>query len=205
LHYKNEKPGDRSMHQLVLIPLVLICFASEASAQIYKCKDDKGKVAYSDAPCSSKSNQTVTDLQPTTVSTSLETAGSPAVNVGAAESPLARQLDAAVKGALATGDIMRAQELAVTAKHWDWIAAAKRDGQQRHVIGRTDADLSAEKGGTQACQQAKRAYEFEAGAYKQNENAIDAKRSMMREACGMKEPTEVRISKNRTTIIENRR
>ena len=173
-------------YRVFLFTLLTVCTA-HASAQVYKCIDEKGKSIYSDTPCLRHGSQALTDIQSSPASSST------------AESPLSRQLDAAVRRAISEGDFSHAQSLALTPKHWEWIAAAKKDRQQQPVLGRTEADLSAEKGDSIACHKAKRDYEFEAGAYKQVQNAIDAKRSMMHAACGIKEPTQIKV--DNTTVI----
>jgi hypothetical protein len=179
------------MRYFILVFTLLAACMTQANAQVFKCKDGKGKTIYSDSPCASNSSQTTTDIQ---------TSSPP----GAAqnESPLTRQLDTAVRRAIASGDINYAERLAVTSQHWEWIATARKDSQPKQVLGRTEADLSAEKSGAWACKIATRDYEFEAGSYKQVQNAIDAKRSMMHAACGIKEPTQI---KNETTTIINQR
>lgn len=60
-------------------------------------------------------------------------------------------------------------------------------------IQRSDADLQAERVNSFACSQAQRAYELEAGALKQNEAAIEAKRAAMYGACGLREPDRIEI------------
>ncbi|GAB3542865.1 hypothetical protein GCM10027343_15570 [Noviherbaspirillum agri] len=179
------------MRYQILIFAVLIASAGQAGAQVYKCKDEKGSTIYSDNPCTSNGNQTRTDIPTSSTLPPVST-----------ESPLSRQLDNAVRRAISNGDLNHAESLAMTAQHWEWIASAKKDRQPRPVLGRTEADLSSEKGGSFACQQAKRDYEFEAGSYKQVQNSIDAKRSIMHAACGIKEPTQIKIDTR--TIINQR-
>ncbi len=178
------------MRYSILAFALLATVMVQANAQVYKCKDGKDRVIYSDAPCTSNSNQTVTDIYTST---------KPSVQT---ESSLSRQLDTAVRRAIASGDLNYAERLAVTSQHWEWIAVARKDSQPRPILGRTEADLSAEKGGSWGCQMAKRDYEFEAGSYKQVQNAIDAKRSMMHAACGVKEPTQIKIDTT-TTINQS--
>lgn len=60
-------------------------------------------------------------------------------------------------------------------------------------VQRPEADLQAERVDSFACSQAQRAYELEAGALKQNEAAIEAKRAAMYGACGLREPDRVEI------------
>src|SRR5690606_20487289 len=58
-------------------------------------------------------------------------------------------------------------------------------------FGRTDADLRAERGDSQACQQAIRSLELEASSTFDEPEALNAKRSIMRAACGISEPVEI--------------
>lgn len=161
---------------------LLLAFAAPANAQVYKCQSADEKIVYSDVPCKS-GTQTVTDI-PVTVP------GNASAN-SAESAALARQMDSAVKSAIADNDLHRAQALATTREHWDWIAAAKREANQTPGLGRTEADLSAERGDSQACQQAIRSYELEASSTFDEPEALNAKKSIMHAACGIKEPLEV--------------
>jgi hypothetical protein len=58
---------------------------------------------------------------------------------------------------------------------------------------RSGAELQAERVDSHACAQARRAYELEAGAFKNNPDAIDAKRAAMYGLCGLREPDRVDI------------
>ncbi|HZV97692.1 MAG TPA: DUF4124 domain-containing protein [Methylophilaceae bacterium] len=178
------------------IPVVLLLalfFTAPAHAQVYKCKNQNNQIVYTDAPCASGSSQILTDIQVT---------GAVNSNLPKEQSALTRQMDTAVKAAIATGDLNRAQALATTKEHWEWIAIARREqnNAQNTVIGRTEADLSAERGDTLECQQAKRSLELEANSSLYEPSAIHAKRSLMRAACGIKEPNEI-IYDNRTTTF----
>ena len=95
-----------------------------------------------------------------------------------------RQLDAAVKAAIAASDLPRARRLAVTAEHWEWIAEAEKNRPAQAVTGRTQADLRAEKGASQECREARRNYELES----RSSESIEKMKHLMYEACGMDPP-----------------
>jgi hypothetical protein len=171
------------MPPILLAFALFFAFATPANAEVYKCQNQSGKIIYSDAPCKS-GTQTVTDIPVTMPDTGL-------TNSTQSSSALARQMDIAVKSAIANNDLHRAQALATTREHWDWIAAAKREANQTPTLGRTEADLSAERGDSEACQQAIRSYELEASSSFDETEALNAKKSIMHAACGIKEPLEV--------------
>jgi hypothetical protein len=152
--YGNIDPNYRRMRYGVLVFTLLTACMTKASAQIYRCKHEKGNWP-TQRLHAAKGAQTLTDIST-----------SPTLPSSPNDFSLSRQLDNAVRRAIASGDLNQAGSLAVTSQHWEWIATAKRDSQPRSVLGRTEADLSAEKSGPLACQQATRAYEFEAGSYK---------------------------------------
>ena len=87
-------------------------------------------------------------------------------------------LDAAVMSALTRGDISHARRLAVTAEHWQWIDGAQREGRSRPQTGMSGPASS------QACANAQRSHELEAGRFKKNWAAIEAKREAAMAACG---------------------
>jgi hypothetical protein len=142
--------------------------------------DAKGKVSYQDFPCGQAPAIGTPDAARTG-------AGSPAPADSAA-SPVMRQLDAAVKAAIAGRDLPRAKGLAVTAQHWEWIAEAEKEQQAQPVTGRTQADLRAEKGASQECRDARRNYELES----RSPEAIEKMKHLMYEACGMEAPADTR-------------
>jgi len=174
---------------------LLAGFADLAHAQIYRCEEMNGQVSYSDRPCVAARRQIVTDI-PTShpVATSNEAA-------------LSRDLDAAVRRAIASGNLTHAEQLATTSQRRAWIQEAKSLNQNapsivgnRPVVGRTEADLAAEKGGASECENARRNYEVEASAFKQGQGSLDARRTMMYAACGIKEPTRVEVDNSHTTV-----
>lgn len=190
------------MRRIVLVLMMLIGISPVGAESIYKCKDAKGNVTFSNVSCGANTTQTLTDVRstrPVPSSPNNAVQGSGETKVGS-ESPHTRQLDSLVKAAIVSGDIRRARDLAVTTKHWEWIDEAQKNAQTRPVIGRTEADLRAEKSGTQECQHAKRSLDLESSS----KEAIDTKRRLMYEACGMEVPVEVNVDNSRT-VIDNRR
>lgn len=160
-----------------------------AQGQFHKCVDAKGKVTYQDFPCG----------QAPTVGTPeapRSGAASPAP-ADSASSPVMRQLDAAVKAAIAGRDLPRARGLAVTAQHWEWIAEAEQNQQAQPVTGRTQADLRAEKGASQECRDARRNYEMET----RSPEAIEKMKQLMYEACGMDPPADAGAGTGQTVIL----
>ena len=172
-------------YRLLLALSLMLAFAAPAAAQVYKCQSG-AQIVYSDAPCKS-GEQTVTDIQ-----THLP--------AGTNTPSLTQRMDEAVRSAIAAGDLQRAQALATTQEHRSWIAAAQQHSSTV-PLGRTEADLSAERGDTQACQQAIRSLELEASSPLSEPEALRAKRSIMHAACGIREPAEVNNYEAPTAII----
>lgn len=146
---------------------VLPAFAQDS---LHKCVDAKGKVVYQDFPCGQAPRVGAPEPPP--------------VAADSAASPVMRQLDAAVKAAIAASDLPRAKRLAVTAEHWEWIAEAEKNRPAQAVTGRTQADLRAEKGASQECREARRNYELES----RSSESIEKMKHLMYEACGMDPP-----------------
>ncbi|MCC6756153.1 MAG: hypothetical protein IT199_07265 [Solirubrobacterales bacterium] len=112
-----------------------------------------------------------------------------------------RQLDAAVKAAIAGRDLPRAKGLAVTAQHWEWIAEAEQNQQTQSVTGRTQADLRAEKSASQECKDARRNYENES----RSPEAIEKMKHLMYEACGMEASADTGAGTGQTVIVNRPR
>lgn len=146
---------------------VLPAFAQDS---LHKCVDAKGKVVYQDFPCGQAPRVGAPEPPPAAADS--------------AASPVMRQLDAAVKAAIAASDLPRAKRLAVTAEHWEWIAEAEKNRPAQAVTGRTQADLRAEKGASQECREARRNYELES----RSSESIEKMKHLMYEACGMDPP-----------------
>ncbi|MDD2933071.1 MAG: DUF4124 domain-containing protein [Methylotenera sp.] len=167
-------------------------------AEVYKCVDNKNKVTYSQTPCNNVKSITKLDVEKNSqYSTNNQ-------NIPT-KSPIIKQLDASVAGAIARGDIEYAERLAVTAEQWNMINEAKINNKKnadKPLTGRTEADLSADKGKSFECESARRNYEMAASTEQYNTAKLEARQSVMRQACGMREPTEIN---NTTGITVNNR
>ena len=162
------------MTRLILMMFLTLLYSQHSYAEVYKCKDSHNKTIYSDKPCSEG------------VSSKLDINTNPSPSSQPVQKPpTIRQLDAPVTSAIAKGDFSYAESLNKT------------------VIGRTEADLSAEKGNSFDCKQAKRSYELDASDRYATEAKVKARESMMLQACGMKEPTE--INNNTEVNVNNSR
>lgn len=159
-----------------------------AQGQFHKCVDTKGKVTYQDFPCGQAPRIGTPEVSPGGT-------GNPAAD--SASSPVMRQLDAAVKAAIAGRDLPRAKGLAVTAQHWEWIAEAEQNQQVQPVTGRTQADLRAEKGASPECRDARRNYEMET----RSPETIEKAKHLMYEACGMDPPADAGAGTGQTVIL----
>ncbi|WP_221765399.1 hypothetical protein [Methyloradius palustris] len=104
-------------------------------------------------------------------------------------SALNKQLDGAVKSAIANGDLVRASALASTDEQRGWVNQAQKE-EKKALQGRTEADLMAEKAASSDCKNAKQALQTAADGFPDS-NEIAAKTSLMRTACGVKEPEPV--------------
>lgn len=177
------------------LAFMVILSASPVFAQglLHKCVDAKGKVSYQDFPCGQAPAIGTPDAARTGTA-------SPAP-ADSASSPVMRQLDAAVKAAIAGRDLPRAKGLAVTAQHWEWIAEAEQNQQAQPVTGRTQADLRAEKGASQECKDARRNYENES----RSPEAIEKMKHLMYEACGMEASADTGAGTGQTVIVNRPR
>ena len=160
-----------------LLPiLALLLLAAPVHAQVYKCVGEDG-VVYSDSPCAEDSSQTLTGI---------DSAAQPeATPILAHKPPVIVQLDTAVKSAIAVNDLTRAEALATTREHWEWIAEARKNIPQATAASNLDPSASPE------CQQAKSQLEYEAGKPFPDEDILQAKRSLMYASCGLSEPLQV--------------
>lgn len=166
----------------VLLPLFIFSFhVANAYAEIYKCRNDKGGTEFSDKPCrvGSVTVSISENLYPSTQSSFQPQTNSP----NAYQSTLDHMVDEAI----GTGDLRRAKELALTSDHWEKIRLAETPTQK------SDAELKIQQANSDECSQAKRSYQLEAGAIRQNESLINSKKRLMYSACGMAEPNSVNI------------
>lgn len=163
----------------LLLGLPAVLPTAYAQSKFHKCVDARGKVTYQDFPCG--------QAQPAVAPEAARGGAANPPPADGASSAVMRQLDAAVKAAIAGRDLPRAKGLAVTAQHWEWIAAAEKEQQPAQpVTGRTQADLRAEKSASPECREARRNYENET----RSPEAIEKMKHLMYEACGMESPTD---------------
>lgn len=159
-----------------------------AQAAFHKCVSPKGKVTYQDAPCD---KAPALQNQPASVSTV------PSGGEAGASSPTMRQLDAAVKSAIAGNDLPRAKRLAVTTQHWDWIAQAEKEAPGLAANARVPGNPPAQASSSNDCRQARRSYELESGAPEE----IEKKKQLMYAACGMQAPPASEAPAGQTVIV----
>lgn len=174
----NIVTGTRKSSMLFLMPfLAMVLVALPVQAQVYKCTSEEGAVIYSDSPCTAGDLQTLPGIsdEPSTENTS-----------NLARKPLViQQLDTAVKSSIALNDLKRAEALATTREHWEWIAEARKNTAQVTQAATPDPAASAE------CHQAKSQLDYEAGKPFPDADFLQAKRSLMYASCGLSEPLEV--------------
>jgi len=162
---------------LIIAAVALLAFAAtSASAEVYKCTSAKNQTTYSDKPCTSGSKETITNTGP---SVSID-----ADSAEQLESSMTRQMDAAVKAAIANNDYIRAQALATTQQQRDWIAAAKKEYDGRMTASLTEANLYADKSTSVECLKARSDLERAANNIT-NSEVLSAKTSLMQAACGV--------------------
>jgi hypothetical protein len=166
----------------MLVASLFVLVAAPAKADIYKCESAQGKTVYSDTPCHSSSTQTLTDIRPDVVENPQPQDKTKSVVI--------RQLDEAVKSAIATGDFMRANALAVTSEQHGWIASASKDSDGKAAAGRSQTTIAAEKSESGECRQAKLELEREANSSFHKADVLKAKTSLMRAACGLNEQSD---------------
>lgn len=154
----------------------LVAFAVTANAQVYKCTSGKDKTAYSDKPCSIGSSQTVTDIA---APVNADTADAKADNDS--RSSLTRQMDDAVKTAIANDDLIRAQALATSKEQRSWVNTAKKEAAQK--IAANNAASPSSKASSYECRQA-RANLDRVSDSNVDAGVINAKTSLMQAACG---------------------
>lgn len=177
---------SRAIFAIIGALLLFVFSISLANAEIYKCTTEKNKTTYSDAPCSSGSIQSLTDIQ-VNLPTNQQTL--PPYDVE--NLALKRQLDIAVKSAIAENDFIRADALASTAEQKQWVVTAKKEMSQNAAIGRNEADLNAVLANSYECQEAKRNLEHEINSSPPEPEMLTAKTSLMRAECGQRESVDV--------------
>lgn len=185
----------RAIFAIIGAVLLFVFSASLANAEIYKCTNEKNKTTYTDAPCGSGNIQSLTDIRVKLPANRQTLPPYDAENLA-----LQRQLDAAVKSAIAENNFIRAEALASTAEQKQWVVIAKKEMAQDSVMGRTEADLSAELANSYECQEAKRNLEREVNSFSPEPEVLSAKTSLMRAACGQREPAEI-VYGNRVPVF----
>lgn len=158
----------------VFLSVLLLFVAPPLYAEVYKCTGADNRVVYSDSPCAAGRTQALTDIKPGQNTAQPALAQKPAVIL---------QLDVAVKSAIAAGDLTRAEALATTREHWEWIAEARRaNAKNAPPAGQDDSE---------ECQAAKQALERAADSANPEPEVLQAKRSLMYAACDIPEPVEL--------------
>jgi hypothetical protein len=121
----------------------LVLLPGESLAEIYKCKDAKGKVQYSDTQC------------PAAIKTDISNNPSPAVSPNTHSSPNERILSIYIQEAIANKEYKRAASLAVTPAQFAMIREAQeRDAKAKsnyasppgRDIGQCMGDCASEQG-----------------------------------------------------------
>ena len=169
-------PGRKSSMPKLIPILAILLFTAPAYAQIYKCVSKDG-VVYSDSPCTEAGSQTITGIN--------GAAPADGTQALARKPPVIMQLDTAVKSAIALNDLDKAEALATTSEHWEWIAEARKNAPQTARADTSDPAASVE------CQQAKSELDHEAGRPFPDPEVLQTKRSLMYVSCGLSEPMEV--------------
>ena len=136
-----------------------------AEADVFRCTTASGKVEYSDGPCVNGTSRAVQVNQ-----NSLPSSGYREQVLRDENERLRKQLDA-------TKTSNQSQSTAASGP----------------ALGRTEADLAAEKGGTIECARAKRNYEVATSSIQTNRNT-DADELAMYSACGIKPPDKTVIN-----------
>ena len=149
-----------------------------ANAQVYKCKTEKDVIVYSDTACRPGTEQALPDIQ----------AGPAVTSPGAEKDTIIRQMDAAVKNAIAEDDLIRAQALATTAEQKAWVKAAQKEAAaQKSAADKAGKDFLAQRANSAECRDAKRSLEEEATGNR-DPVILSTKTNLMRVACGVSDP-----------------
>lgn len=165
----------RSMPPIIWALMLALLATGTANAQVYKCKSAKGVIVYSDTACAPGTQQSMPDIQ----------SQAPAISIPADDNALTRQMDAAVKNAIAADDLIRARALATTDEQKAWVRAAEKEASSQKSANRNaDRDYLADRTNSAECKAAKRDVEGET-AGNRDPVILSAKTNLMRVACGM--------------------
>lgn len=162
----------RSMPPIIWALMLALLATGTANAQVYKCKSAKGVIVYSDTACAPGTQQSMPDIQ----------SQAPATSIPADDNALTRQMDAAVKNAIAADDLIRARALATTDEQKAWVRATEKEAATRSAGGK-DSTLAA-RADSAACKAAQRNLEAEA-AGSRDPVTLNARTNLMRAACGL--------------------
>jgi hypothetical protein len=138
-----------------------------AEAEVFRCTTAAGKVEYSDGPCVNGTSRQVQVNQ-----NSLSSSGHREQVLRGENERLRNQLEAHKNSKQSQSS----------------TAAANTP-----ALGRTEADLAAEKGGSIECARAKRSYEVATSSIQQNRNTAAEELSMY-SACGIKPPDKTVVN-----------
>lgn len=166
------------MSPFLAIPLLLL-LSLPAQAQVYKCQSANQQTIYSDTPCPAGNIEVMTNIK----------LNDPQSNPSSNSSSLMRQLDSAVKTAILAGDLDRAQALATTYEHKQWVADAI--SKQASQPQKSETLLKAELAASSDCAAARRNLEAASNASLPDAEILNAKTSLMHAACGTTEPVIV--------------
>lgn len=152
---------------LCLLVILFTTLSTTSEAQVFRCTNAAGKVEYSDSACISGTGRPVQVNQ-----NSLPSSGYRDQVLREENEQLRKQLEGKQ-----------------TANRVQSSTAANTPA----ALGRTEADLAAEKGGTIECARAKRNYEVATSSIQQNRNTA-ADELAMYSACGIKPPDKTVIN-----------
>lgn len=160
-----------------------VLLADTAYAQVYKCKTEKNVIVYSDTACRPGTEQTMPDI-------SAGPAATPPTGTATEKDAITRQMDAAVKNAIAEDDLIRAQALATTAEQKAWVKAAQKEANaQKSAAASANRDMLAQRANSVECRDAKRSLEEEATGNR-DPVILSTKTNLMRAACGVSDSAD---------------
>ena len=108
------------MPPLILMSLLMV-FTNTTHAAVYKCQTANDQIVYTDTPCEAGNKEIAMEV----ISPSAQGIDT------ASKASIMRQLDAAVKSAIAANEMTRARALATTTEHKEWIAAAMKENARQ--------------------------------------------------------------------------
>lgn len=175
------------MPPLILMSLLMV-FTNTTHAAVYKCQTANDQIVYTDTPCEAGNKEIAMEV----ISPSAQGIDT------ASKASIMRQLDAAVKSAIAANEMTRAGALATTTEHKEWIAAAMKENARQTF--KSPAELREEKASSAECAAAKRKLEAETDARFSDPAVLNAKKSLMYAACGILEPVIVEQAPQSTML-----